>query len=80
MKDAQALASASSMSNLIIGALIIFLTSFAAGFLAKKKGALVGLLAHLLPIGFWTVAFLFALASVTAPFSRIIKSHSAASE
>lgn len=61
MKDAQILASSLFLSNIITGALIVFATSAIAGFLAKRKGVLVGLLSNILPIGFWVLAFAYAL-------------------
>lgn len=71
LADARALYSSSLLSNMIIGAIIVFLASAVAGFLAKKKGILVGLLSNFVPILFWVLAFIYALVSGTDPIMLI---------
>ncbi|OGH60073.1 MAG: hypothetical protein A2725_00280 [Candidatus Magasanikbacteria bacterium RIFCSPHIGHO2_01_FULL_33_34] len=69
--EARLLASSSFLSNMVVGAFIIFFTSAVAGFLAKRRGVLVGLLSNLLPIGFWLLAFLYALMAGAHPIRLI---------
>lgn len=66
-EDAKILVSSAFVSNMIIGAIIIFLTSAVAGFLAKTRGIAVGLLSNFLPIIFWVLAFTYALSAGAEP-------------
>lgn len=61
MEDAQNIYHSSIFVNILLGAVIVFFTAAIAGFLAKRSGALVGLLTNIVPILFLFLAMIYTI-------------------
>ena len=67
MEDAQNIYHSSVFVNILLGIVIIFFTAALAGFLAKRSGALVGILTNLVPILFLFGALAYTILLGASP-------------
>lgn len=74
LEDAQNIYRSSVFANILISVLTVFLTAAVAGFLARRKGALVGLLTNMVPILFLVAVMCYAVLSGANPLSVMASS------
>lgn len=74
MEDAQNIYHSSVFVNILLGVVIIFFTAALAGFLAKRSGALVGILTNIVPILFLFGAMVYTILLGADPTRVLISS------